>query len=67
MDRTQAEILILAVIGILLVLLFGSPIRRKVDVEVTGDRVGSTTEREQENGVGMDVEAQPLRILKAVR
>lgn len=44
MNSTQADILIavshrlLIICGmILMVLLFGSPIRRKVDVEVTGD------------------------------
>lgn len=39
MDRTQSEILVLTVIGIFLVLLFGSPIKRKVRVLEENDKI----------------------------
>lgn len=38
MDKTQAGIVTATVIMILLVLLFGSPIKRKAQVNTTGDR-----------------------------
>lgn len=38
MDRTQAGIVTATVIMILLVLLFGSPIKRKVQIETNADR-----------------------------
>lgn len=38
MDRTQAGIVTATVVMILLVLLFGSPVKRKVQIETNADR-----------------------------